>query len=158
MLIYPLCPFFVIFCNVVYTSDVEDVSLMREVTQGLSPFLDRNIPVSKLHRLCTKFLTLCSPMTQSHLAISRCQSLPDLDLSDDTTRHMQCQVHSSHENKIGESNNGQIHTNQLQGVHEHLNKSEESTSGEDAMWELFLAQPWLGWAEWDSLSNPLPIE
>jgi hypothetical protein len=68
MLSYPLCPFFVVFCNVVGTSNAKDFQLLQDVTDGISELVSENKFVNRLHRLCTTLLELCKPVVQTALA------------------------------------------------------------------------------------------
>jgi hypothetical protein len=67
MLSYPLCPFFVVFCNVVGTSNAKDFQLLQDVTDGISELVSENKFVNRLHRLCTTLLELCKPVVQTAL-------------------------------------------------------------------------------------------
>jgi hypothetical protein len=73
MLSYPLCPFFVVFCNVVGTSNAADFQLLQDVTDGISELVSENKFVNRLHRLCTTLLGLCKPLIETHPA-----ALPDV--------------------------------------------------------------------------------
>jgi hypothetical protein len=64
MLSYPLCPFFVVFCNVVGTSDARDFQLLQDVTDGISTLVSKNKYVHRLHRLCETLLGLSKPLVQ----------------------------------------------------------------------------------------------
>ena len=57
-----MTPFYVIFCNVVGTSNMEDYQLLRDTTQGLQQFIDYNPAIARLYHLFTTFLNLCSPL------------------------------------------------------------------------------------------------
>lgn len=65
MLSYPLCPFFVVFCNVVGTSDARDFQLLQNVTDGISTLVTENKYVHRLHRLCATLLSLCKPLVST---------------------------------------------------------------------------------------------
>jgi hypothetical protein len=65
MLSYPLCPFFVVFCNVVGTSNAQDFQLLQDVTDGISELVSENKFVNRLHRLCTTLICLCKPLIQA---------------------------------------------------------------------------------------------
>ncbi|KAB2108330.1 hypothetical protein AG0111_0g3069 [Alternaria gaisen] len=65
MLSYPLCPFFVVFCNVVGTSSARDFQLLQDVTDGLSGLVTENKYVHRLHRLCATLLGLCKPLVRT---------------------------------------------------------------------------------------------
>ncbi|RAH62252.1 hypothetical protein BO85DRAFT_516783 [Aspergillus piperis CBS 112811] len=62
ILFYPMTPFYIIFCNVVGTSNMEDYQLLRDTTQGLQQFIDYNPAIARLYHLFTTFLNLCSPL------------------------------------------------------------------------------------------------
>ncbi|KAL8407536.1 hypothetical protein RB594_006381 [Gaeumannomyces avenae] len=48
----PFIPFIVIFCHVIETADVEDLSRLHRFTAGLEGLGEVSEPISKLHRLC----------------------------------------------------------------------------------------------------------
>jgi hypothetical protein len=134
MLSYPLCPFFVVFCNVVGTSDAHDFQLLQDVTDGISGLVSENKFVNRLHRLCSTLLELCRPLIQTPL------------MNDHTTV------------------NGAVPTNQtpvpmeaasVQGMVPEVgaNVDEFLTSSwqDDRMWQLFQSQPSLDWFNADIL-------
>ncbi|KAM0813363.1 putative Zn(2)-C6 fungal-type domain-containing protein [Seiridium cardinale] len=59
ILVYPMCSFFTIFCNVVVTSDKSDFRLLEAVTDGLSMFAEYNTSVGNLQKLCGMLVSLC---------------------------------------------------------------------------------------------------
>lgn len=61
---YPLAPFFVLFCNVVGTSDLGDLQLMQDVVDSVSSLMTENKFVERLQRLCNALLSLCRPLVQ----------------------------------------------------------------------------------------------
>ncbi|KAB2568851.1 hypothetical protein DBV05_g12472, partial [Lasiodiplodia theobromae] len=62
LLFYPLTPFFVLFCNVVATSNRDDFALMKAMTEELSELADRSTSIDRLQRLFTVFLGLAEPL------------------------------------------------------------------------------------------------
>jgi hypothetical protein len=66
ILSYPLTPFFVLFCNVVGTSNVDDYKLLQAVTESISSLVMEYTYVEKIHMLCDTLLTVCKPMVQQH--------------------------------------------------------------------------------------------
>jgi hypothetical protein len=125
MLSYPLCPFFVVFCNVVGTSNARDFQLLQDVTDGISSLVTENKYVHRLHRLCATLLGLSKPLIQpmansevsvppTHVAGS---SLPALNNPD----------------VLGAPNGG--------AGEGFIN----STWNDDMMWQLFQSQPSLDW-------------
>jgi hypothetical protein len=65
VLYYPFTPFFVLFCNVISTSDQGDHTLMEQFVDYLSEVKDLSPPIAKLHKLCVPFLNLASNMLES---------------------------------------------------------------------------------------------
>ena len=65
VLYYPFTPFFVLFCNVISTSDKGDHTLMQQFVDYLSEVKDLSPPIAKLHKLCVPFLNLASNMLES---------------------------------------------------------------------------------------------
>ncbi|GME66047.1 hypothetical protein GQ53DRAFT_120380 [Neofusicoccum parvum] len=65
VLYYPLNPYFVIFCNVITTSDADDLALLRGVTDNLNVFVTnrrRGSPaIEGVRRLFHAFVQLCVP-------------------------------------------------------------------------------------------------
>lgn len=59
VLLYPLCPFFTLFCHVVETRDESDFRLLKEVTDGLSMFAEYIASVGNLQKLCNTLISLC---------------------------------------------------------------------------------------------------
>ncbi|KAL4815769.1 hypothetical protein BDW67DRAFT_185489 [Aspergillus spinulosporus] len=62
VLFYPMAPFYILFCNVVGTSNLEDYQLLRDITKGLYRFIDYNPASARLYHLFTTFLNLCNPL------------------------------------------------------------------------------------------------
>jgi hypothetical protein len=74
LLLYPLSPVFVLFCNVVSISHKEDFLLLQELTQGLSVFANRSKPVGRLHNLCATLVDICAPLMSINNNIARTES------------------------------------------------------------------------------------
>ncbi|OJJ29599.1 hypothetical protein ASPWEDRAFT_305901 [Aspergillus wentii DTO 134E9] len=68
VLLYPMTPFFVIFCNVVATSNQEDFELLKEVTSMISRIKDQCTFGLNLHRLLSELINLCSNLHDRHLS------------------------------------------------------------------------------------------
>ncbi|KAJ5565054.1 hypothetical protein N7513_001296 [Penicillium frequentans] len=153
MLFHPLCPFFVLFCNVVNTSDKEDFSLMRAITQGLQGSATTNPSIYKLHRLFSSFLDLCSPLLQRNYDISQTQSLLSSILGDAPADRSHTQLG----NQLLSDNTHGVNPGQEQqrsSIGQTASyQAEETAWGTDLVWELFDSQPWLGWMEWDNTYN-----
>lgn len=71
ILLYPLSAFFVIFCNIVDTSNRSDYELMGQITCRLSHF-KRDPHLCKLVHLLQSLVNLCDPIFQE-----QAQLVPD---------------------------------------------------------------------------------
>ncbi|KAK6819076.1 hypothetical protein RU639_008111 [Aspergillus parasiticus] len=59
--LYPVAPFFVVFCNIIATSDETDYRLVQQIIKGLSQF--KATPyLARLLSLLTSLLRLCDPL------------------------------------------------------------------------------------------------
>ncbi|KAJ6113425.1 hypothetical protein N7523_006742 [Penicillium sp. IBT 18751x] len=61
-LLNPLTPFFVVFCNVVATSNLQDLQLLRRITANLSRIKERNPFIANLHKFLHQFVSLCADL------------------------------------------------------------------------------------------------
>ncbi|KAJ5820297.1 transcriptional regulator family: Fungal Specific TF [Penicillium riverlandense] len=149
MLLFPLAPFFVLFCNVVATSDQRDFNMIKNITDDLHQFVGANPSIDKLYRLFSKFLDLCAPLIQLKPALPRPER-PSPAVSAATTL------------------DNIIRTDGVQmerGV-DFLGPAATTTTNQawttppgwddSLVWELFDNQPSLGWAEsdlWDVMAQ-----
>jgi hypothetical protein len=131
ILSYPLCPFFVVFCNVVGTSDAQDFQLLQDVTDGISELVSENKFINRLHRLCTTLIGLCKPLIQSRVVTTTTvnngmpeTAIPPID-----------------------PNIGQLNYPETNG---HADDFLTSWN-DDRMWTLFQSQPSLDWFNADIL-------
>jgi hypothetical protein len=130
MLSYPLCPFFVVFCNVVGTSNPTDFQLLQDVTDGISTLVSENKFVNRLHRLCTTLLGLCKPLVQTPIppahaytagTVTRVSEYPTIAI-DSNSEHMN-----------------------VSGANGDVEGFMASSWNDDMMWQLFQSQPSLDW-------------
>jgi hypothetical protein len=153
ILSYPLTPFFVIFCNVVGTSNVQDFELLQNVADSVSSLVVGNKSVEKLHRLCSTLLAVCRPMVygvNAPQALST--STPEVPTANGATFEFplaQAELDAS----------------------DTLSSMARSVDGvamvpwdDEMMWQLFQCQPSLDWfdsdildpAAWDLSSGLIP--
>lgn len=136
MLSYPLCPFFVVFCNVVGTSNVQDFQLLEDVTEGISTLVTENKFVNRLHRLCAMLLGLCKPLVQNP-GPNASMYPTSVDTSDT-------------ESMLLPSNSGPDLLN-VPGANGDVDGFLTSSWNDDMMWQLFQSQPTLDWFNADIL-------
>lgn len=151
----PLTPFFVLFCNVVQTSDPEDFSLMSAITEALLRFVDTHPPTAKLYKLFSIFLHLCSPLIRNQhqtcspqpLFNTSSPAMPSAIMS--TTQPCQvsteASIHPQHDISTA-PNFDQIQVGGPGGP-DFDNLTTGSAWNDDMFRNLFYSQPWLGWME-----------
>lgn len=154
MLLFPLSPFFVLFCNVVATSDHRDFEMIKEITGNLRQFAKANASIGKLYGLFSKFLDLCMPLIKEKDLWSSSEStVPDFP---DGPR-----LGSPYTEMFSRTSNHTLNTlpspDPSRAVSD-VPRSVPSVEGWDdnLMWELFDNQPSLGWAEselWDAITQ-----
>ena len=136
MLSHPLCPFFVVFCNVVGTSDAQDFKLLEDVIDSISSLVTENKYVNRLHRLCATLLGLCKPLVQNPSA----QNQVHHAASTGSLTAYPTSMHFNHGPDMLPS-----------GVDNSANAMMASSWNDDMMWQLFQSQPSLDWFNADIL-------
>lgn len=144
MLSYPLCPFFVVFCNVVGTSNERDFQLLQTVTDGISALITENKYVNRLHKLCATLLSLCTPLVNTSRPQDRSNTsaaVPGI--------LAQASANPSSLSSI-------LNTPDLLNVAPNTETTSSeasflSTWNDDMMWQLFQSQPSLDWFNADIL-------
>jgi hypothetical protein len=155
MLLSPLSPFFVLFCNVVATSDQRDFEMIKNITDDLRQSAKANVSIGKLYGLFSKFLDVCAPLIKPNQGmlesmsvfpvggktLGQSTSYPDVyGRMGDQVLHLPSPTTSRTASEIGQSGEPQS----VEGWDDSL------------MWELFDNQPSLGWAEselWDAMAQ-----
>jgi hypothetical protein len=133
MLSYPLCPFFVVFCNVVGTSNAQDFQLLQDVTDGISELVTENKFVNRLHRLCTTLIGLCKPLIDTASTSTTASNTGVLDTSMPPM----------------DATAGQLDF--TAGANPNVDEFLASSWNDDRMWQLFQSQPSLDWFNADIL-------
>lgn len=62
---FPLSPYYILFCNVVTTSHRQDFQLLSDIVDILAGVLDVNSSICRLHKLCSMFVNLCKSLMNS---------------------------------------------------------------------------------------------
>lgn len=150
MLLFPLAPFFVLFCNVIATSNERDFNMIKNITDDLHQFAEANASIGKLYKLFSKFLDLCAPLVKGNPEPSLSEQ-PAAALSDANTAGNTKGQMAPYTNIFGRAAGADQPLVSLGGT--------DSTGGESTappsvggwddslVWELFDNQPSLGWAE-----------
>ncbi|KAL1595419.1 hypothetical protein SLS59_008351 [Nothophoma quercina] len=143
MLSYPLCPFFVVFCNVVGTSNERDFQLLQAVTEGISALVTENKYVNRLHRLCATLLSLCTPLVKTSCPQDRnniSAAVPGFSAPI-----------STQPSTIPSMSNTPDILDIPANVRGSADSLLPSTWNDDMMWQLFQSQPSLDWFNADIL-------
>lgn len=147
MLSYPLCPFFVVFCNVVGTSNPQDFQLLQDVTDGISTLVTENKFVNRLHRLCATLLGLCKPLVQSR-SIEAQAHFPNLNTMP-VAPNLPIPPVSAENGGLDHGANGTGGVGGQHGVG--ADGFMASSWNDNMMWQLFQSQPSLDWFNADIL-------
>lgn len=139
ILSYPLCPFFVVFCNVVGTSDTRDFQLLQDVTNGISTLVTENKYVNRLHRLCATLLGLCRPLVPVTSFDGPAPPLSTEFLAQTTAEPQPMAFDTTRNVMDGSIPNGDV------------GETLPSSWNDDMMWQLFQSQPSLDWFNADIL-------
>ncbi|CAI7616543.1 unnamed protein product [Penicillium glandicola] len=148
MLLFPLAPFFVLFCNVIATSNERDFNMIKTITDNLHQFAEANESIGKLYKLFSKFLDLCAPLVKGNPEFSRLEQ-PTAALSGENMAGNTDGQIESYADIFGHATDralvGLRNTDSTRGDH----TGPPSVEGWDdsLVWELFDNQPSLGWAE-----------
>ncbi|KAJ5886524.1 transcriptional regulator family: Fungal Specific TF [Penicillium subrubescens] len=159
MLLVPLSPFFVLFCNVVATSDHRDYEMIRTITDDLRQFAKANASIGKLCALFAKFLDLCAPLIKSNPPAGASEQFNASQNGNiPIERRFPGQLKSAYPDVL-QQDVRQVHN----ALPSPLPSSETfgvppSVEGWDdsLIWELFDNQPSLGWADselWNAMTQ-----
>ncbi|GFF28606.1 hypothetical protein IFM61606_10191 [Aspergillus udagawae] len=62
---YPLCPIFIVFCNVIRTGNAQDFFLLQRLNTDLTSLRDTNAFMNRLRNLHATLVKLCEPLVHS---------------------------------------------------------------------------------------------
>ena len=165
VLLYPLTPFFIIFCNVIATSNREDYNLLTQITAALSRIKECNPSIFRLHGLFSQFTALCDQLyeaisqdasRQHEQTTETIRSQPTaVANSNDVNVSMYPQLHESLTARVHSSDNTQLGSSEQQVLYPHTLDPGSSVEGmssqpssmwdDGLMWELFNIQPTVEW-------------
>ncbi|KAJ5775471.1 transcriptional regulator family: Fungal Specific TF [Penicillium nucicola] len=147
VLLYPLSPFFVLFCNIIGELDTGDYSLIQEITQSLSQFASSPY-IGKLHKLLDTLQNVCTPLIQAKERLGSKAKVAALYPSMSEARGGQ--LNPLHTFADGSSCTESVidPTPQLQ-----LPTGGNYPSDDELMWQLFNSQLSLEWFESEMFSQ-----
>lgn len=167
MLICPLSPFFIVFCNVVATSNIEDFQLMKAISNSLSTFTKTYPALEKLTLLLRSFIDVCQPLideaeknVQDWLSSNKPSGKNNKTMTNTSTSRL-AQRKNTRPPSIPSSLDPETQQALLQapvdfhGTGEGSNMDIESSETDQSMWndrlmwELFDNQPSMTWLEND---------
>lgn len=127
LLLYPLSPFFVVFCNIIGTLDKDDHELIYQITTGLSQF-KRDSHLEKVLSLLISLERLCESLFHEDG-----EALPEMQRAAEALPSVQSLTNA------GDMDLGQ-----------NVSGSDTETSADWLMWQLFNSEVPLGWLNPDS--------
>jgi hypothetical protein len=148
MLLFPLAPFFALFCNVIATSNERDFDMIKNITDDLNQFAEANASIGKLYKLFSLFLDLCAPLVKGASGGFHSEQ-PAAALSDGVMAgNSEGQV-GSYPDILGRAADRRIASLRGADTTDGNSTATQSVEGWDdsLVWELFDNQPSLGWAE-----------
>lgn len=157
MLLSPLSPFFVLFCNVVATSDEKDFEMIKNITDDLRQFAKANASIGKLYGLFSKFLDLCAPLIRPNHGML--ESMSVFPVNGRTSQaYFYKDVCGRTGDQVLHSLPSPTASRAASGMGQEQSGEPQSVEGWDdsLMWELFDNEPSLGWAEselWDAMAQ-----
>ncbi|KAJ6009450.1 hypothetical protein N7522_004466 [Penicillium canescens] len=153
MLLFPLAPFFVLFCNVIATSNEKDFTMIKTITDDLHQFAEANASIGKLYKLFAKFLDLCAPLIKRNLERAR----PGQPAVTENVAGMSENQFETQDDAFGRAAAEAMVDLQSANVTGVPPNAPRSEGWDDSLvWELFNNQPSLGWAEselWDVMAQ-----
>lgn len=148
---YPLNAFFVLFCNVVYSANLDDYALMAAVTKEIIRFVEIHPAIAEIHKLFSAFLRMVGPLIHSQPHNPRSRPVPDVGTSGNEP--------GAPTNMATQYNSGPIgsHISQESGIglpDQHIVTQDGLVApDEELLWDLIDSQPWLGWMGSDGLTG-----
>lgn len=149
VLLYPLSPFFVLFCNIIGELDMDDYDLIQNITHSLSQFTASPY-IAKLLKLLDTLQSLCMPLVQAKERLGPQAKLASLYPAMGTRRDqlaMRDQL-MPQDPTYPNASPFEDSVNHLQ----QLQTPEESYRDEEMMWQLFNSQLSLEWFESEPFS------
>ncbi|KAJ6134903.1 transcriptional regulator family: Fungal Specific TF [Penicillium capsulatum] len=145
--LYPLSPFFVLFCNIIAELNMDDYRLLQSIVQNLSQF-DSSPYIAKLLKLLGSLQNFCTPLIQARMRSGSPKKtttevptlmggLPDYSASDE-----QSSLNSvSYVDAVFDSNPSIQSSNDT-----------SPASAENMMWQLFNTQVSMEWFDSDLIA------
>ncbi|KAJ5668381.1 uncharacterized protein N7477_006951 [Penicillium maclennaniae] len=148
MLLFPLSPFFVLFCNIVATSDQRDFEMIKNITDDLRQFIKANASIGKLYGLFSRFLELCTPLIKPDHGMLESMSVFPVD-GKIIQVNSYADVYRRSGDQVAHPLPGSISGRAESGMGQGQSEEPQSAEGwnDSLMWEVFDNQPSLGWAE-----------
>lgn len=169
VLLYPLTPFFVIFCNIVATSNPHDLQLLKGATATVSSIGVHFVSSMNLQKLLSQLLGLCSQLevptrrtskTKNGETPTFSEASSQLKISQAVIPEGSHQIQQTQEamrsSQAAEMNTDtSLHVDRpsLDQSNEHDRLNRNSVWDDGLLWELFNVQPSVEWfdAGYDSL-------
>ncbi|CAG7991572.1 unnamed protein product [Penicillium salamii] len=139
VLLYPLSPFFVLFCNIIGELDMDDYNLIQDITHSLSQFTASPY-IAKLLKLLDTLQNLCIPLIQAKERMGPQAKLASLYPAMTTRRDQQAMA--DQQQYLAEPL-----MDPLGSYPQQLQTPDGTFRDDEMMWQLFNSQLSLEWFE-----------
>lgn len=137
---YPLTPFFVIFCNIAATSNVDDLQLLKEATATVESIGEDFSFSMNLHKLLSQLIGLCSQLDLP----GRPASIANNGDGPSNGKALLLPT-ISHAMRAEEWQEIQQSQEPMASDHDHAGTKRNSIWDDGLLWELFNIQPSVEW-------------
>ena len=152
VLYHPLTPFFVLFCNIVASSNDHDFQLLKTVTSQLDRLADLSSSIAKLQMLFRSFIGLCESLVAKTKQTAS-PAAPEGQQSQEFTSAPQPSFHAPEHQLPPSAVDGMMpdpagFAQPMQELPMEF-PTENGLGMLDSNWGLFDSQPTLGWLDAD---------
>lgn len=144
--LYPLSPFFVLFCNIISELDIDDYNLIQDILLSLSPFATSPY-ISKLLKLLSSLQSFCTPLMHTKIRFGPRKKA--------TVRHSTAtEGPRSHQDTDSSQLDNLSYPNSAVGSSPQMQNSSDATSGsaDELMWQLYNTQFSMEWFDSDLIA------
>ncbi|KAJ5587208.1 transcriptional regulator family: Fungal Specific TF [Penicillium hispanicum] len=146
--LYPLSPFFVLFCNIISELDIDDYNLIQDILLNLSQFATSPY-ISKLLKLLGSLQSFCTPLMHTKIRLGPRKKA--------TIRHSTATEGPRYHQDTAKDNpqmDNLSYPNSAVGSNPQMQNSSDATSGsaDELMWQLYNTQFSMEWFDSDLIA------
>ncbi|KAI2795116.1 hypothetical protein POX_a01721 [Penicillium oxalicum] len=152
LLLYPLSPFFVLFCNIIGEVNTEDYQLIQNINQSLSQFTSSPY-IAELYNLLETLQNLCTPLIQTKQSLGPQVKIAPWYPVTNGDREMPITTASSAEASLPQDSCPDASSQSFLSNRLLASSTELQPVTDDLMWHLFNSQPSLQWGDPNIISQ-----